>query len=112
MIITWIVNAAFFLLLALVVPGIEVASLWTALVLALLWGLLSVTLRPILLLLTLPINLVTLGLFTFVLNALLLLLLDSVVKGFSVSGFGAALLGAIFLAVLRMLYSLLIEKTK
>lgn len=95
----WILNALIFLLVAEVVPGISIKSFWTALILALLWSIISVTLKPMLLILTLPINLLTLGLFTFVINAFFLILLSSFVRGFEVSGFVTALLGAFVLSV-------------
>lgn len=85
------------LLVANYVPGIAVAGFYPALVAAAIWGLMSLTLRPILLILTLPINLITFGLFSFVLNALLFWFLSSFIQGFSVAGFVPALIGSFFL---------------
>ncbi len=99
-----------FLVVANIVPGIHIQSFWTALVLAVLWGLIGVTLKPVLLILTLPINILSLGLFTFVINAFLLRLLSGVVKGFEVSGFGAAFWGALALSVLHWLLNLLFRE--
>jgi putative membrane protein len=99
--IRWIVSALIFLVAASVVPGIVVASFWTALLVALLWGIIGVTLKPILVLLTLPINILTLGLFTFVINAIFLLLISALLDGFEVAGFGTALLGALVIALLQ-----------
>ena len=82
-----------------IVPGIEVADLRTAFVVALLWGLVSVLVRPVLALLTLPINLLTLGLFSFVLNAGLFLGLSLLVGGFSVGGFIPALEATVVLTI-------------
>lgn len=97
----WILSALSFLLIAAIVPGMHIASFWTALVVALLWGIISVTLKPILIILTLPVTILTLGLFTFVINGFFLLLLSHIVKGFEVNGFGSALLGALALSVLH-----------
>jgi len=99
----WIVSGLAFLALSYVIPGITVASFWTALVLALLWGLVNITIKPILLLLTLPFNILTFGIFTFIINGFLLWLLGGVVKGFEVQGFWVAVLGALFLSVINSL---------
>ncbi len=87
------------LLIAEFVPGITIASFYTALVVALCWGVISLTVRPVLGLLTLPINLLTFGLFSFVLNALLFWLLAWLVPGFSVAGFIPALGGSVILLI-------------
>lgn len=79
--------------------GIEVSSFYIALIVALLWGLMSFTLKPVLTLLTLPLTLLTLGLFSFVLNALLFWFLASFVAGFSVAGFIPALIGSVALTL-------------
>lgn len=107
----WLVSALSFLMVAFVVPGIHIDSLWTALVIALLWGIIGVTLRPILLILTLPVTLITLGLFTFVINAFFLLLLSSIVKGFFVDGFLVALFGALALSGVHWALHLVFRKT-
>ncbi len=101
--LSWLVSALAFLALPYIVPGILVKGIVTALVLALLWGLINITIKPILLLLTLPFNLLTLGLFTFVINGFLLWILGGVVKGFEVHGFLAAVFGAIVLSVIHTL---------
>ena len=79
------------------VPGITIAGFYSALIVALVLGLLNALVRPILIFLTLPITLVTLGLFTLVINALLFWFAATVVKGFEVSGFGAAFWGALIM---------------
>lgn len=94
-----LLTAAAFLIIAQVVPGVHIASLATAIVVALLWGLITLIVRPILILLTLPINFLSLGLFTFVLNALLFWGVAAVVPGFTVAGFIPALEGSVLLAV-------------
>ncbi|MDQ5955214.1 MAG: putative rane protein [Patescibacteria group bacterium] len=92
-----IIVAGGLLLIARFVPGIEITSFYIALIVAVLWGVVSVTLRPLLFLFTLPINIVTLGLFSFVLNALLFWFLATFIAGFHVEGFVAALIGSFLL---------------
>jgi putative membrane protein len=107
----WVLNALAFLLIATIIPGIHIASLWTALVVALLWGIIGVTLKPILIILTLPVNILTLGLFTFVINGFFLMLLASIVEGFEVNGFGTAIVGALALSVLHWFLHLAFRKS-
>lgn len=92
-----ILMAGGLLLIARFVPGIEITSFYRALMVAIIWGIVSITLRPLLLLLTLPINILTLGLFSFVLNALLFWSLATFIAGFHVEGFVAALMGSFLL---------------
>jgi len=82
------------LIVAEVIPGIEVSGFYIALIVAFLLGIINVTIKPVLLLLTLPINILTLGLFTFVINGLLFWFIASFVQGFEISGFLPALIGA------------------
>ena len=91
------------------IPGVTVAGFWTALWLALLLGVLNVILKPLLILITLPINILTLGLFTFVINALLVLLASSVIKGFEVSGFWTAMLFSVVLSVVSYILNKLVK---
>ena len=88
--------------------GVTVDNFYIALVVAVLWGIITLVVRPILKLLTLPINLITFGLFSFVLNALLFWFLASFVQGFEVAGFIPALIGSVILSavssVLHMAY--------
>ncbi len=97
----WLINALAIMLMAYIVPGIHVAGISSALIVALVLGLLNAVLRPILILLTLPVTILTLGLFTFVINGLILLFVSSIVKGFVVDGFWTAVLGSIVLTLLR-----------
>ena len=90
----WIINALALLALPYVVPSVQVASLGTALIVALVLGLINAVLRPVLVLLTLPVTLLTLGLFIFVINALLFQLAGNLVDGFNVGGFWPALFGS------------------
>lgn len=86
---------------AYILPGVEVTSFTAAFVAAIVLGVINAFLKPILLLLTLPINLLTLGLFTFVLNALLILLASNIVPGFHVNGFTWALILSLVLALIN-----------
>lgn len=105
LILVWFVIAAALLVTAYVVPGFRVRNAGTALMAALVVGLVNAILRPILLLLTLPINILTLGLFTFVINAALLKLAAAVVPDFEIDGWGPAILGAVVMTVSRLLIS-------
>ncbi len=92
-------TAVTLLLVSQYVPGILVESFYTAVIVAVIWGILGLTVRPVLKLLTLPINILTLGLFSFVLNALLFWFLATFIQGFHVYGFVPALEGSFILAV-------------
>ena len=94
-IVTWLLAACALLLVAYVYPGVQVQSFTSALIAAFVIGLFNLVLRPILVVLTLPVTLITLGLFLFVINALLFWAAASILDGFHVSGFGAALLGSL-----------------
>ena len=105
----WILLALAFLLLPEIIPGIVVASFVTALIVAFFWGLVNVVIKPILLLVFFPLNILTLGLFTFVINAILLWGLGAFVKGFEVNGFVPAFLGALVMAAAGFLVNMLLE---
>jgi len=102
LIIRWVLFALALLFTAWVVPGISFAGFASALIAALVMGIVNIFVRPILLIFTLPLNLLTLGLFTFVINALMFLLVAKMVPGFTVTGFLAALLGSILLSILSL----------
>jgi putative membrane protein len=106
--LVWLINALALLALPYLVPSVHVDSFLTALVAALLLGLVNTLIRPILVLLTLPVTLVTLGLFIFVINALLFWFVASFVKGFTVGGFWSAFFGAIVYALVSWAASHLI----
>jgi putative membrane protein len=93
------INALFLLLAPLIFSGVAVSGFWSALMIALFLGIINSIIRPILIALTLPINILTLGLFTFVVNGLMVLLVASFVKGFYVNGLGSAILLSLFLWV-------------
>src|SRR3989339_426520 len=102
MLINLIVNALAFYVTAYIVPGVRIADFQALAVVAIVWGVLSILLKPILILLTLPVNILTLGLFTFVINAFMIMLMSGLVRGFKVDNFGTALLAAIVLALLNV----------
>ncbi len=104
----WIIMAAAVLIAAYLIPGVRIASFFTALWVALFLGIVNVLLRPILILITLPINILTLGLFTFVINAALILLASYFVKGFQVAGFWWALAYGIVLSIVHYLLNLIV----
>jgi putative membrane protein len=89
------------LLAAYLVPGFTVEGLYAAAIVAILLGIIGFTLKPILMILTLPINIITFGLFSFVINAGILLFLASFVQGFDIQGFIPALIGGVVIAVVQ-----------
>ncbi len=98
------------LLIAYLLPGVEVDNYITAIWVAFIVGILFSILKPILVILTLPVTILTLGLFLFVINAALILLANSWIDGFSVSGFWTALLFSILLSLFESILHKLIEK--
>ena len=97
----WLVSALAILASAYIFPGVHVESFTTALVAAVVLGIINAILKPILLLLTLPITIVTLGLFTLVINGFLILLAARIVPGFRVDGFLWALLFSVVLSIIN-----------
>ncbi|MCG2695474.1 phage holin family protein [Candidatus Parcubacteria bacterium] len=106
----WLVTAAAILITAYLLPGVSVSGLWAALWLAVFLGIINIIIKPILIIFTLPINILTLGLFTFVINALLILLASSVIKGFEVSGFLAAFGFSIVLSIISYVLNSLFKQ--
>jgi putative membrane protein len=104
----WLVNALALIAVAYLMPNISVASFWTALVAALVLGLVNAVVRPVLVLLTLPATILTLGLFIFVLNGLLFWMVGSFIEGFHVAGFWAGFFGAIVFSLISWLLSALL----
>lgn len=100
-IVNLIVTAIAVIISAYLLPGVTVTGFMPALVVAILLAIINAFVRPVLLALTLPINVMTIGLFTFVLNALLVLLVSELVPGFRVDGFWWALLFSIILAIIN-----------
>ena len=108
LLLVWLINAAALMAVAYLLPGISVSSFVTALVAALVLGLVNAVIRPILVLLTLPATLLTLGLFIFVINGLLFWFVGSFISGFVVSGFWWGVIGAIAYSLLSWALSALL----
>ncbi len=106
----WLLLAAALLLVAHLYSGVAVASFSSALIAALVLGLLNTLVRPLLVLLTLPVTLLTLGLFLFVINALMFWAAASLLNGFSVTGFPAALIGSLLYSLCGMVIDVAMER--
>ena len=105
LLIVWLINALALLALPYVVPSVQVNSFGTALVAALILGLVNTMIRPVLVVLTLPATLLTLGLFIFVINGLLFWMVASFVDGFRVAGFWSGVFGAIVYGLISWIVS-------
>ena len=110
LLVLWLVNALALMAVAYLLPGITVASFITALIAALVLGLVNAVIRPILVLLTLPATLLTLGLFIFVINGLLFWFVGSFISGFVVAGFWWGVIGAIAYSVVSWALSAVLLK--
>ncbi|HOE15832.1 MAG TPA: phage holin family protein [Syntrophorhabdaceae bacterium] len=97
----WLLMAASVAIAAYIIPGVTISGFFPALFVALFLGIVNTLIRPVLILITLPINILTLGLFTFVINAILVLLTASVIKGFDVRGFWIAMLFSVVLSIVN-----------
>jgi putative membrane protein len=108
--VRWLLLAAALLLVAQIYPGVQVTSFGSAMIAALVLGLFNTLLRPILVLLTLPVTLLTLGLFLFVINALLFYFAASLLAGFQVNGFVAALIGSVLYSLCGLVIDAAMER--
>lgn len=106
MLLYWVLTAVVLLIVDALLPGIAISGFGTALIAALVMGLVNFFIRPILSLLTLPLNLLTLGLFSFIVNAILFALVAWIVPGFEVHGFLNALIGSLLLSIMTSVLSL------
>lgn len=107
--IGWLLNAVALLAVAYLMPSIQVASIGAALIAALVLGLVNTLVRPIVVILTLPVTLLTLGLFLLVINGLLFWAVGSFVEGFSVGGFWPGVFGAMLYSVISWLLASLLK---
>ena len=112
LLLLWILNAVALLAVTYLLPSIQVDGFGSALLAALVLGFINTLVRPVLALLTLPITVLTLGVFYLVLNGLLFWLASALIPGFHVSGFVSALLGALFYGVIAWVLSALIPAKK
>ena len=110
LVLRWLLLAAALLLVAYLYPGVTVTSFGAAMIAAFVLGLLNTVVRPLLVLLTLPVTLLTLGLFLFVINALMFWWAASVFDGFKVTGFGAALVGSLIYSLCAMVIDVAMER--
>ncbi|MBU1164185.1 phage holin family protein [Patescibacteria group bacterium] len=99
-VIKWLISTLAIIITGYLLSGVMVAGVWAALVAALVLGLINAFIKPLLIILTLPINILTLGLFTFVINALLIMLVAWIVPGFDVKTFWWALLFSVILSII------------
>jgi putative membrane protein len=110
LLVVWLIHTVALLAVAYVLPGVAVASFTSAIVAALVLGLVNTVIRPILVLLTLPATILTLGLFIFVINGLLFWAVGSFIQGFVVAGFWWGVLGALVYSVISWLLASLVLK--
>ena len=110
LIVRWLLLAAALLLVAYLYPGVSLAGFGAALLAAFVLGLLNTLVRPLLVLLTLPVTVLTLGLFLFVINALMFWAAASVLQGFAVAGFAAALIGSLIYSACGMVIDVAVER--
>ncbi len=110
LIVKWLLSASALLAVAYLYDGVQINTFTTALVAAFVIGLFNTILRPVLILLTLPVTLITLGLFLFVINALMFWAASGVMDGFKVTGFGAALLGSLIYSVFGLVIESALER--
>lgn len=103
LLIKWIISALGILLAAYLIPDFYVSGFYIAFIVALLLGLINISLKPLFVLLTLPINILTLGLFTFIIDGFFFWLLSTFIEGFAINGFWAAILGALVASVFNWL---------
>ena len=99
LILRWLLNAGVLLLIAKYYSGVEISGIYAALISILALGLVNAIIRPIVLIFSLPVTILTLGLFTFVVNALMFWFVSTFIEGFSVSGFRGAFIGAFLMTV-------------
>lgn len=111
-IVKWLLCAAALLAVAYLYPGVSVASFGSAMIAALVLGIVNTLVRPVLVLLTLPVTVLTLGLFLFVINALLFWGVGSILAGFHVNGFVAALIGSVLYSVLTLIINTALKAAK
>ena len=112
LLLVWLLNAVALLLVPFIVPGVHIETLYSALIAVVILGLVNSVIRPLFILLTLPVTLLTLGMFLFVINALLFWFAGDILSGFRVDGFVAALFGSIVYSLASWLFSWFLQKPK
>ena len=106
----WIILTAAILITSYLMDGIKVSGFFSAFFTAALLGILNAFFRPILIVLTLPINILTMGFFTFIINAVMLLMAQGVIPGFSIDGFWSAVFGSIVIGLISWVLNILINQ--
>ena len=109
LLVNLVVNILTLMIVAAILPGFVIADWWTAVVAAVAFGVVNTFLKPVLFWLTLPLTLLTLGLFTLFINMALLMLTAAVVSGFTVSGWGTALLASILISLVSSFFGRLVR---
>ncbi len=109
-ILKWLLSAVAVLIAAYLLPGVAIESFWSALIVAVILALMNATLKPLLVILTIPITVVTLGLFLLVINAIIILLIDAIIDGFQVDGFWWALAFSLIVSILGALFDDVAER--
>jgi putative membrane protein len=109
LIVRWVLNAFSLYIVAKILPGIHLLDFGSALIAVIIIGLVNALIKPLLFLLTLPVTIITFGLFALVLNALMLMLASALTPGFKIDGFGTALLGSILLSIVTTILHSLVQ---
>ncbi len=103
LVVAWLISAVSLLIVGHIIPGFEVQSFGSALIAAVIIGLINATIGLFLKIVTIPLSILTFGIFLLVINALMLMFASSILSGFTVTGFWAAFFGAIVLAIVNMI---------
>ncbi|PIQ91531.1 MAG: hypothetical protein COV70_03280 [Parcubacteria group bacterium CG11_big_fil_rev_8_21_14_0_20_39_22] len=107
----WLLGTLLLLLADRLIPGVVVEGIYSAMIASIFLGLVNTVIRPVIIILTLPITVLTLGLFTLVINALLFWFIASFVQGFTVEGFWAAFIGSLFVSLGHILVDVIYKKS-
>ena len=109
-VLKWIGYTLAVMFIAWIIPGITVNGFWSALLVALVLGLINLVIKPLLMFISLPINILTFGLFTLIINAGLMMLAGFITPGFQVNGFWSAFWGALILAIIATALNMITKK--
>lgn len=108
-VIRWVMNAVALYIVAKILPGVHMSNFNSALIAVLIIGLVNALIKPLIFLLTLPVTILTLGLFSFIINALMFMLASAIAPGFKIDGFGTALLASILYSVITAILHSLVK---
>lgn len=109
-IITWLISSISLIIVAYFIPGISFTSFYIVLFTAIVLGIINAIIRPLIIILTIPINVITLGIFTFFINALMFWLAHLIISGFQITNFMAAFWGAIVYWIINLLLNIIFTK--